>query len=165
MSQTLIDPGDNPAKDPSFAGPCPRCGGAIPSEQHKGEYPGALSRYDNETYICSDCGTQEAFGAGHLVPLTFALESAQAKAIREEVRDKGHQGRQVGGGMIECDCGWISSRYAGMTDADRIYRSHLITAALANLAHTEGRHENGAREDLFAWGDLGCRECKVKVLR
>ena len=27
---------------------CPICGGAIPNEEHKGKYPGALSRYDNE---------------------------------------------------------------------------------------------------------------------
>ena len=40
---------------------CPICGGAIPNEEHKGKYPGALSRYDNKTEICSKCGTTEAF--------------------------------------------------------------------------------------------------------
>ncbi len=39
---------------------CPRCGGPIPSEEHAGEYPGALSRVDNHTEICSQCGTDEA---------------------------------------------------------------------------------------------------------
>ena len=40
---------------------CPICGGAIPNKEHKGKYPGALSRYDNETEICSRCGMTEAF--------------------------------------------------------------------------------------------------------
>lgn len=47
---------------------CPRCGSAIPSNEKPGEYPGALSRVDNLTQICSQCGTEEAmedvFGRG-----------------------------------------------------------------------------------------------------
>ena len=47
---------------------CPRCLGYIPNVWTPGHYPGALSRTDNRTEICSDCGTQEAieqvFGAG-----------------------------------------------------------------------------------------------------
>jgi transposase len=39
---------------------CPRCGHGIPSDERRGEYPGALSRLDNETWICSQCGTDEA---------------------------------------------------------------------------------------------------------
>ena len=39
---------------------CPRCGHGIPSDEHRGQYPGALSRLDNQTYVCSDCGTKEA---------------------------------------------------------------------------------------------------------
>ena len=39
---------------------CSRCGGGIPNDVQRGEYPGALSRLDNETYICSDCGFAEA---------------------------------------------------------------------------------------------------------
>lgn len=39
---------------------CPRCGGDIPSDELRGAYPGALSRWDNETEVCSDCGTGEA---------------------------------------------------------------------------------------------------------
>lgn len=38
---------------------CPRCGGGIPSDEHEGKYPGATSRVDNETEICSACGTAE----------------------------------------------------------------------------------------------------------
>lgn len=45
---------------PDFAGPCPRCGGGVPNDTRRGEYPGALSRLDNRTYLCSDCGTAEA---------------------------------------------------------------------------------------------------------
>ena len=39
---------------------CPRCGGAIPSWDNPGAHPGALSRWDNMTEICSPCGVDEA---------------------------------------------------------------------------------------------------------
>lgn len=39
---------------------CPRCLGGIPNNEQRGEYIGALSRADNTTEICSDCGTEEA---------------------------------------------------------------------------------------------------------
>ena len=39
---------------------CPRCGGGIPNDINKGAYPGALSRTDNATEICSECGIYEA---------------------------------------------------------------------------------------------------------
>lgn len=39
--------------------PCPRCGGGIPNDERRGEYMGALSRLDNETEICSQCGQDE----------------------------------------------------------------------------------------------------------
>lgn len=39
---------------------CPRCGWYIPNNEHAGQYPGAISRRDNKTEICSDCGTLEA---------------------------------------------------------------------------------------------------------
>ena len=39
---------------------CPRCGGMIPDALNPGAYPGALSRWDTATEICSDCGLQEA---------------------------------------------------------------------------------------------------------
>jgi predicted RNA-binding Zn-ribbon protein involved in translation (DUF1610 family) len=39
---------------------CPSCGGFIPNNQYPGKYPGALSRKDNKTEICSSCGIDEA---------------------------------------------------------------------------------------------------------
>jgi hypothetical protein len=39
---------------------CPRCLGYIPSNAFAGEYPGAISRVDNKTEVCSDCGVEEA---------------------------------------------------------------------------------------------------------
>lgn len=39
---------------------CPRCGGSIPNNETPGAYSGAISRLDNETEICSQCGTEEA---------------------------------------------------------------------------------------------------------
>jgi hypothetical protein len=39
---------------------CPRCAGWIPTNENPGAHPGALSRVDNKTEICSNCGTEEA---------------------------------------------------------------------------------------------------------
>lgn len=39
---------------------CPLCGGPIPNALYEGKYSGALSRRDNKTEICSDCGVREA---------------------------------------------------------------------------------------------------------
>ena len=39
---------------------CPRCHGFIPTNLTPGRYPGAISRTDNKTEICSDCGREEA---------------------------------------------------------------------------------------------------------
>lgn len=40
---------------------CPTCDGYIPTNEHIGAYPGAISRRDNKTEICSACGVKEAF--------------------------------------------------------------------------------------------------------
>jgi len=62
---------------------CPRCemryyvqygtsGEARRKASEAGIYPPALSRVDNETYICNDCGTDEAlsqFTDGFLAPV------------------------------------------------------------------------------------------------
>ena len=49
---------------------CPRCGGDVPNTEYKGQYAGALSRTDNHTEICSDCGSDEALEnfATHIKP-------------------------------------------------------------------------------------------------
>lgn len=40
---------------------CPRCNDNwIPNNDSPGRYPGAVSRADNTTEICSDCGKDEA---------------------------------------------------------------------------------------------------------
>lgn len=44
---------------------CPTCGGYIPNNDTPGAYPGALSRKDNATEICSACGVAEAL-AGYI---------------------------------------------------------------------------------------------------
>lgn len=39
---------------------CPRCGGVRPDVVNVGRDEGALSRTDNTTYVCSQCGVEEA---------------------------------------------------------------------------------------------------------
>ena len=39
---------------------CPRCTHFIPNDDTPGAYPGAVSRLDDSTVICSDCGVEEA---------------------------------------------------------------------------------------------------------
>ena len=48
------------AKDKKPNIDCPRCEGFIPNNETPGYYCGALSRADNKTEICSECGTAEA---------------------------------------------------------------------------------------------------------
>jgi hypothetical protein len=49
---------------------CPRCHGNIPNNDRPGEDPGALSRRDNKTEICSACGTAEAMEDWTKIPYT-----------------------------------------------------------------------------------------------
>jgi ribosomal protein L40E len=49
---------------------CPRCGGDVPSTAHKGQYPGAVSRWDDKTEICSPCGAEEA-----LMQMAFGIKA------------------------------------------------------------------------------------------
>lgn len=42
-----------------FKNICLRCGGEVPSPGMAGKYPGATSRWDNQTEICSACGLEE----------------------------------------------------------------------------------------------------------
>lgn len=65
---------------------CPRCKGGIPNEAMRGQYPGALSRYDNTTEICSSCGSEEAFASGHLIPFDVPLYGDEADRIRQSAR-------------------------------------------------------------------------------
>lgn len=48
---------------------CPRCLGGIPNDAQRGAYPGALSRADNKTEVCSACGVEEAMGGRGPVPV------------------------------------------------------------------------------------------------
>lgn len=48
---------------------CPRCEGFIPNNMTPGRYPGAISRIDNKTEICSDCGREEALSVQALEAL------------------------------------------------------------------------------------------------
>lgn len=54
------EPGEYVPTENLLKDPCPRCLGPIPSLEYAGMFPGAMSRTDNKTEICSNCGTQEA---------------------------------------------------------------------------------------------------------
>ena len=60
---------------------CPRCAGLIPNALHPGQYVGALSRWDNMTYVCSECGEQEA-----LIQFTAAQEGTDPQEAIDEDR-------------------------------------------------------------------------------
>lgn len=47
----------------SLAFKCPACDGYIPNNHNIGAYKGAISRRDNKTEVCSDCGSREAIEA------------------------------------------------------------------------------------------------------
>lgn len=50
---------------------CPRCEHYIPNDNTPGLYPGATSRTDNATEVCSACGSDEAleqWAKGRLTP-------------------------------------------------------------------------------------------------
>jgi hypothetical protein len=53
---------------------CPRCNdNFIPNNLQPAAYPGAISRADDKTEICSDCGTEEAltqYGTGACEPVS-----------------------------------------------------------------------------------------------
>jgi hypothetical protein len=42
---------------------CPRCGGQVPNALSPGAYPGAQSRTDGRTEVCSRCGSEEGMQA------------------------------------------------------------------------------------------------------
>jgi DNA-directed RNA polymerase subunit RPC12/RpoP len=75
---------------------CPRCGGAIPNNETPGAYPGALSRADNETYVCSACGTHEAmeqFTTGRLTPISEWPITGEALADLRKWEEMNRQAR------------------------------------------------------------------------
>lgn len=72
---------------------CPTCDGYIPNNANPGAYPGALSRKDNKTEVCSECGATEAleqFMTNQLEVERIAIR-AQARAAVRIIRDTGDE--------------------------------------------------------------------------
>lgn len=69
---------------------CPRCTthNWIPNNEKPGAYPGALSRADNTTEICSACGEDEAlkdyFGEGCEDISEWPVEISMILTVAEE---------------------------------------------------------------------------------
>jgi len=62
---------------------CPICYNYIPNNQTPGAYPGALARYDNETEICSECGTAEALAGMMAGPEAIAEWESSDRTWRD----------------------------------------------------------------------------------
>ena len=76
---------------------CPICGGYIPNAEHRGKYPGAMSRYDNETEICSLCGSAEA-----LAPMMDGNAGETMKVgYQNRDWDMWRQGVNIGRGAVK----------------------------------------------------------------
>lgn len=94
--------------------PCPQCGGSIPNNESPGAYPGAISRADNLTELCSACGRAEAvngveadidlwadiFGSGfesygHWYGLRFLAGAWDTPGIAELVAENDEGGRPL----------------------------------------------------------------------
>ena len=65
---------------------CPTCDGYIPNNETPGAYPGALSRRDNLTEVCSECGLTEA-----IEDFMRAAIAEEEKAIRAQARKAAQQ--------------------------------------------------------------------------
>ena len=48
---------------PNIIPKCPICGHYIPNDNNPGEHPGSISRVDNVTEICNQCGFNQAVEA------------------------------------------------------------------------------------------------------
>lgn len=53
---------------------CPICKGFIPNNEQPGAYMGAISRVDNKTEICSQCGRDEALAGFFSRGVSSAIE-------------------------------------------------------------------------------------------
>jgi len=62
---------------------CPICYNYIPNNQTPGAYPGAIARYDNETEICSECGTSEALAGMMAGPEAIAEWESSERTWRD----------------------------------------------------------------------------------
>lgn len=73
---------------------CPKCSGYIPSNENPGAYPGAISRADNKTEICSACGIAEAIGdfqlahAEEVVVWKSVITLDQLRGVPQDVIDE-----------------------------------------------------------------------------
>jgi hypothetical protein len=73
---------------------CPRCDHYIPNDDNPGAYPGALSRTDNKTEICSPCGQAESIEdyLTSVMPQSQWVKN-QAKALLHFAADLVEMGR------------------------------------------------------------------------
>lgn len=88
---------------------CPICSEPIPNREHAGKYCGAISRKDNVTEICSQCGTNEAMDDFMNIRmtrtfLTYAEEMAKKQMTIVKLNKKG-KWHMTGDNYAETWCG------------------------------------------------------------
>jgi len=112
---------------------CPRCNGYIPSNENPGAHLGAMSRLDNTTEVCSQCGTQEAreqLRFGRVVDWRHDVVFHDSIDAIEETVDTLHElaaALSYGTGGIEDDCASAINRAAD--ELRRLVREHEQTGA------------------------------------
>ena len=118
---------------------CPRCGGYIPNNEQPGAYPGALSRLDNETEICSACGQAEAL-EDFLGPEIMPKEFWQANIRREFLADvremqQAEDARKTT--LIECEHLELERANCEECAAHEVECTALICVACSEIIETE----------------------------
>lgn len=100
---------------------CFICTGSIPNNETPGAYPGALSRWDNETEICSLCGSAEA-----LAPM-----------FSEEARNLMVQSRETGDESL-----WVRGVLAGRDEVSKFHEASR--AAMDELDSLKAKLDKGS---------------------
>jgi hypothetical protein len=100
---------------------CPRCAHYIPSDEEPGAYPGAMSRADDETEVCSSCGSEEGLldfaasvKAGRYVRATSKVDWLRPDLARSKLTDEEKEEERT------AECKEVNSMFASLDDANSL---------------------------------------------
>lgn len=128
---------------------CPRCGGWIPNDAQRGKYPGAISRRDNKTEICSDCGVQEALDDDRAYVTVMWLREVAAKRLggrwaelkaREEAGEWRHREGEARQAWTQAyaEEALALERANPHSEDDRVYAHYALWEAQDAVANRQG---------------------------